>query len=36
MNILAERALGPEEFKRRLEMRIGLSQMADTRGVVCK
>lgn len=36
MNILAERALGPEEFKRRLEMRIGLAQMADTRGVVCK
>jgi len=34
MNVLAQRFFGPEDFKRRLEMRIGLAQMAETRGRV--
>jgi hypothetical protein len=32
MNVLPQRILGVEEFNRRLEMRIGTGQMADTRG----
>lgn len=34
MNVLAQRAFGPEEFQRRLELRIGLQQMTETRGRV--
>ena len=34
MNVLAQRFFGPEEFKKRLELRIGLAQMAETRGKV--
>jgi hypothetical protein len=34
MNVLAQRFFGPEEFKKRLELRIGLAQMAETRGRV--
>ena len=32
MNVLAQRFFGPEDFQKRLEMRIGLAQMAETRG----
>ena len=31
MNVLPQRVLGMEEFNRRLEMRIGTRQMAETR-----
>jgi hypothetical protein len=34
MNVLAQRAFGPEEFNRRLELRMGLEQMAAARGRV--
>ena len=34
MNVLAQRAFGPEEFQRRLELRMGLRQIAETRGKV--
>jgi hypothetical protein len=34
MNVLAQRAFGPEEFRRRLELRIGIDQIAATRGQV--
>jgi hypothetical protein len=34
MNVLAQRAFGPEEFQRRLELRMGLGQIAETRGKV--
>jgi len=36
MNVLAQRAFGPDEFQRRLELRIGITQMAQTRGKVAK
>jgi len=32
MNVLAQRAFGAEEFNRRLELRIGMAQLAETRG----
>jgi hypothetical protein len=32
MNVLAQRAFGEAEFKRRLELRIGMQQIAATRG----
>jgi hypothetical protein len=32
MNVLPQRVLGAAEFNRRLEMRIGTQQMAETRG----
>ena len=34
MTVLAQRFFGPEEFKKRLELRIGLAQMTETRGKV--
>jgi hypothetical protein len=34
MNVLAQRAFGPEEFKRRLELRIGTAQIEETRGKI--
>ncbi|MBM4216368.1 MAG: hypothetical protein FJ178_00730 [Gammaproteobacteria bacterium] len=34
MNVLAQRAFGPEEFNRRLELRMGSQQMAETRGKI--
>ena len=36
MNVLAQRVFGEAEFKRRLEMRIGLAQMAETRGTLAR
>jgi Red chlorophyll catabolite reductase (RCC reductase) len=36
MNVLAQRAFGPEEFNRRLELRMGLAQMAESRGHIAK
>jgi hypothetical protein len=32
MNVLAQRFFGEAEFNRMLEMRIGMSQIAETRG----
>jgi hypothetical protein len=32
MNVLAQRAFGEPEFNRRLELRIGMQQIAATRG----
>jgi hypothetical protein len=36
MNVLAQRAFGPEEFNRRLELRMGTQQMAETRGKIAE
>jgi hypothetical protein len=36
MNVLAQRAFGPDEFNRRLELRMGLAQMAESRGQIAK
>jgi hypothetical protein len=36
MNVLAQRAFGPEEFNRRLDLRMGLQQMAETRGKIAE
>jgi hypothetical protein len=36
MNVLAQRAFGPEEFNRRLDLRMGSRQMAETRGKIAE